>query len=170
MSMNYDYTIVVRRITEDAETYFEARVREFPDLAEYADDPHEAYELAVDALETTEKWFAEHGKSLPAPAVEETEFSGRVTLRVAKSLHRILAEAATLEGVSLNQHIVNALSFGAGVLQGKKSTKATSRFLKGNEEEKGVTIIRGDVQEVRTYEGAWGESFKVTVDSPYLSN
>ncbi|WP_373690690.1 toxin-antitoxin system HicB family antitoxin [Endozoicomonas sp. ISHI1] len=35
-------------------------------------------------------------------------------MRLAKSLHRNLAEGAEQEGVSLNQHIVNILSYSSG--------------------------------------------------------
>lgn len=58
------YTITVRRGVFAGETCFEARVREFPDLAEYADSYAEAYDLIIDAIETTAEIFAERGVKL----------------------------------------------------------------------------------------------------------
>ena len=44
---------------------------------------------------------------MPPPIIAADEFSGRVTLRLAKSLHRMLAQALGKEGVSLNQYLTN---------------------------------------------------------------
>ncbi|UYM17570.1 toxin-antitoxin system HicB family antitoxin [Endozoicomonas euniceicola] len=106
----HSYNITVRRADFDGELFFEARVKELPDVAEYADTFDEAYALAIDTIETTAEVFAEKGKAMPVPYEPADDFSGRVTLRLAKSLHRNLAEGAEQEGVSLNQHINNILS------------------------------------------------------------
>lgn len=58
--------IVVRRLVLDDETLFEARVQGLPDLAEYADTAEEAHALAVDAIDTTARIFAEKGRPMPA--------------------------------------------------------------------------------------------------------
>ena len=52
----------------------------------------------------------EHGKSVPPPIVPMDDYSGRVTLRLPKTLHRALAMAADEEGVSLNSYLVSLLS------------------------------------------------------------
>ena len=49
----YAYNITVRRAMFEGEVCFEARVKELPDLIEYADTADEAYALAVDGIETT---------------------------------------------------------------------------------------------------------------------
>ena len=118
------YGIEVRRRVMDGEALFEARVRELPDLAEYADTFDETYALAVDAIETTARVFAEHGRAMPAPVEPVDDWSGRVTLRVPKSLHRALAEAADVEGCSLNQHIVNVLGYFAGYAHAESAAGA----------------------------------------------
>ena len=107
-------TITVRKGEFDGETCFEASVRELPDVAEYADTADEAYALAVDTIETTQAALAEQGRSMPAPYIPADDFSGRVTLRLPRSLHRTLFEVADAEGVSLNQQIVNVLSYWSG--------------------------------------------------------
>lgn len=118
------YGIEVRRRSIDGEEVFEARVRELPDLAEYADTADEAYALAVDAIATTARVFAERGKAMPAPLQPADEWSGRVTLRVPKSLHRALSEAADVEGCSLNQHIVNVLVYFTGFAHAEHAAEA----------------------------------------------
>jgi hypothetical protein len=79
-----------------------------------APEPIVTYELAVDAVSTTAAVLAEHGKPMPPPLEPVDEWSGRVTLRVPKLLHRALAEAAEAESCSLNQHMVNVLSYFTG--------------------------------------------------------
>lgn len=111
----HDYGITVRRTTEDGEPHFEARVRELPDVIEYADTAQEAYDLAIDTIETTAEALAEQGRDMPLPHPITDDYSGRVTLRVPKTLHRALAMTAEEEGVSLNQHIVTVLGFYIGL-------------------------------------------------------
>ena len=67
-----------------------------PDVRECAESAQEAYALANDTIETAAAMFTD-------------QYSGRVTLRLPKSLHRALANAAEEEGVSLNQHLVTVL-------------------------------------------------------------
>lgn len=104
------YTISIRRGEFDGERCFEACVKELPDLAEYADSYAEAYELAVDAIETTAAFMAERGRQMPAPTASADEYSGRVTLRLPETLHRNLAMKADEEGISLNHLLVSVLS------------------------------------------------------------
>jgi|TARA_B110000196_G_C21123818_1_gene654687 predicted HicB family RNase H-like nuclease len=115
-----EYNIIVRQGTFEGEVCFEARVTELPDVAEYADTYQEAYELAIDTIETTSEMLGEQGKVMPLPYVPETDYSGRVTLRMAKSLHRRVSEISADEGVSVNQLIVTALSYHMGSMVGKR--------------------------------------------------
>ncbi len=112
------YTITVRKGLFDDEECFEARVAELPDVVEYADSFDEAYALAIDTIETTATIFEQQGKSMPEPFVPADDYSGRVTLRLPKSLHRALAKAANSEGVSLNQHLTNVLNYYSGYANG----------------------------------------------------
>jgi len=119
--MNIDphaYTISVRRDSFDGEVLFEARVKELPDVAEYGESVEEAYDLAVDTIETAAAAYTEQGRAFPPPQKPADDFSGRVTLRIPRSLHRALAAAAGDEGVSLNAHLVNVLSYFSGFAAG----------------------------------------------------
>lgn len=125
--MNFDpnaYNITVRRAEIEGEVCFEARVRELPDVAEYADSAEEAYMLAVDTIGTTYEVFVEKGRVMPPPHVPADDFSGRVTLRLSRSLHRALAEEADHEGVSLNQHLVNILGYYSGFAASRQAADA----------------------------------------------
>lgn len=108
------YTITVRKGLFHNEECFEARVSELPDVVEYADSFDEAYALAIDTIETTAAIFEEQGKTMPEPMIPADDYSGRVMLRLPKSLHRALAKAANSEGVSLNQHLTNVLNYYSG--------------------------------------------------------
>ncbi|MCE2459445.1 MAG: toxin-antitoxin system HicB family antitoxin [Pseudomonadales bacterium] len=114
----YAYNITVREIDFDGDSHFEARVKELPDVREYAASAGEAYELAIDTIETAAAMFADEDRSFPSPAVLQDDFSGRVTLRLSRSLHRALAYRAGDEGVSLNQHLVNVLTYDQGFRTG----------------------------------------------------
>jgi predicted HicB family RNase H-like nuclease len=117
-----NYSVTVRKGEFEGEECFEARVREFPDLTEYADSFEEAYALAVDAIETTIILFKEKNKSLPVPMEVADDFSGRVTLRMPKSMHRAYSQWAEDEEVSLNHLIVNCLSHALGAFNHKQET------------------------------------------------
>lgn len=118
----YAYSISVRRGEFDGEICFEARIAELPHVAEYADSYDEAYQLAIDTIETTADMLAEQGRQMPAPKVVDSDYSGRVTLRLPKSLHRALAVQADDEGMSLNSMLVTVLAayrgFGAAMEHG----------------------------------------------------
>ena len=105
----YAYNITVRECEFEGEPLFEARVKELPDIREFAESAQEAYALAIDTIETAAVMFGESGRPFPLPAQPHDQYSGRVTLRLPKSLHRALANAAEEDGVSLNQHLVTAL-------------------------------------------------------------
>ncbi|QKK02911.1 MAG: toxin-antitoxin system HicB family antitoxin [Pseudomonadota bacterium] len=110
----HSYNITIRQIEVDGQELFEARVRELPDVLDFGDTWEEAYELAVDTIQTTAEIMTERGRSMPEPAAVEDDYSGRITLRVPKTLHRRLAEQSGTEGISLNQYLVSLLAFHAG--------------------------------------------------------
>lgn len=119
------YNITIRRDSFDGDVLFEARVKELPDLAEYGETYDEAYSLAVDAIQTAAEAFAEKGRAFPVAIVPADDYSGRVTLRLPRSLHRSLAESAEAEGVSLNQHLVDVLSYYSGFAAARQKDDAT---------------------------------------------
>jgi predicted HicB family RNase H-like nuclease len=108
------YNITIRQIEVDGQELFEARVRELPDVVDFGETWQDAYELALDTIETTAAIMAERGRRMPEPASVEDDYSGRITLRVPKTLHRGLAEQADHEKISLNQYLVSLLAYHVG--------------------------------------------------------
>ena len=109
-----DYNISLRQIGTSDEPLFEARVREFPDAIDYAEDREEAYELVIDTIEASLEVLQDRGKQPPEPVEPIDDYSGRITLRVPKALHCRLAEQAEHESISLNQYLVSLLAYHAG--------------------------------------------------------
>ena len=119
----HEYNVTVRKIRHEGETLFEARVKELPDVCEYSETNAEDYDLAIDTIETAAEMYADAGRTFPPPTVPQDEFSGRVTLRLPKGLHRTLALEAEDEGASLNQHMVSILERHAGAKAGLRGVK-----------------------------------------------
>lgn len=105
-----EYSIEVRKGIFEGEVCFQARVKEIPYLEEYADTFEDAYALVIDSIEQTAALMQSKGKGMPAPLPIDNDYSGRVTLRLPKTLHRYLASCAEYEDVSLNALIVSVLS------------------------------------------------------------
>jgi antitoxin HicB len=77
--------------------------------------PEEALALLRDAMRSWLVVAVEGGDALPDPLPDPPrDYSGRFVLRLPKSLHRLLAERAEAEGVSLNQLALTILALGLG--------------------------------------------------------
>ena len=133
----HSYNVTVRQVVFEGETLFEARVKELPDACDYAESASDAYDLAIDTIETSASIFERDGRAFPPPVRPQDDFSGRVTLRLPKSLHRRLAMEAECEGASLNQHLVNVLSQDAGARAAFKIVAVTRTFHDSSRQDKG---------------------------------
>lgn len=108
------YAIQTRRILENGEPYFKATVAELPHLATYESSPQEAYDVLIEDIEALYLSSVELGHDFPSPQPESTmSHSGRITLRLPKTLHSNLDKQALCEGVSLNLHVVALLTEGS---------------------------------------------------------
>ncbi|NLR09547.1 MULTISPECIES: toxin-antitoxin system HicB family antitoxin [Lactobacillaceae] len=103
--MGLDYSFVITPITEDdGEKYFQLSIPDLPGFKIYENTEEELRKSLDDAKSA---WFLaniEAHESIPEPKREQ-EFSGRVTLRMSKSLHAQLDFQAKREDVSLNAYI-----------------------------------------------------------------
>lgn len=105
-----DYTVLIRRELIDDDMYYVARIKELPDVAEYALTRDEALDLAYETISLSQQMFIEQGLSFPEPSkIAVPDVSGRVTLRLAKQIHADAIEIASLEGINLNQFLSNAI-------------------------------------------------------------
>ena len=89
------------------------RVKELPGCMSQGDTTDEAIEMIHDAMRGWIGVALEDGSTVPEPKPDE-DYSGKFVVRVPRSLHRQLAEAAEREGVSLNQFINVALGMAVG--------------------------------------------------------
>lgn len=105
------YSIIVKIVDVDGESLYRATAVELPDLAEFAETREEVTDLILEAIEGLKSEAKAEGRAFPEPLSEsELEYSGRVTLRLPRTVHRFVAEQADIEGVSLNAYIISALS------------------------------------------------------------
>jgi antitoxin HicB len=98
-----------RLLVPEEDGSYRAEILEFPGCIALGDD---AAEALAELEAVAEDWIdaaMEMGSPIPRP-LEETDYSGRLNLRLPKSLHRKAALAADFDGVSLNQLIVASLS------------------------------------------------------------
>jgi predicted RNase H-like HicB family nuclease len=90
--------------SDEDEAYI-ATCPEFPSLSAFGDTPDEALREGEAVLESFIDIYREDGRPLPEPQT----YSGKLNVRLPKSLHGALAKRAEQEGVSLNTLIVTAL-------------------------------------------------------------
>jgi len=126
--MDLNYTIVINPIDEtDGGRYYQLTIPDLPGFKIYEDT---VADLMANLEAAKSAWFAvnlaEHRPiSEPTPA---NAYSGRVTLRLPKSLHEQLSLMADREGISLNSQINHLLTMNAmQVLMTQVRTLSTSQ-------------------------------------------
>ncbi|SDO17391.1 toxin-antitoxin system HicB family antitoxin [Alkalicoccus daliensis] len=103
------YNIILKAIHDEAGQYYAARVLEFDGCIATGETKEEAYAAVSEVLEGFIEDMLEDGDPIPEP-IGDDQFSGNLRIRMPKSLHRNLSQAAKLEGVSLNQYLIHKLS------------------------------------------------------------
>ncbi|MVX58259.1 toxin-antitoxin system HicB family antitoxin [Streptococcus danieliae] len=111
--LGLDYSVLIDEINDDGEVLFTASIRELPGLIVYGDSLNEVYEeielAKADWIEANLEW----GREIEEPFKDSLEeYSGKVTLRMPKTLHRKVKERSEIEGVSLNQTLVQLINDG----------------------------------------------------------
>lgn len=106
--MSLPYAIEIRPIVEDdGEKYFQLTIPDLPGFKLYGDTQAEVLDELDDAKK---EWFAasiDENHFIAEPK-EVNDYSGRVTVRMPKTLHKKLDKSAKEEGISLNA-IINFL-------------------------------------------------------------
>ncbi|NMA61570.1 MAG: type II toxin-antitoxin system HicB family antitoxin [Firmicutes bacterium] len=111
----FGYSVRLSQLSQEDGGGWIASIVELDGCMADGDTPDEAYEELKEALDFWLEVAREEAKSIPEPTVyEDVQYSGRTMIRMPRNLHRILAEQAALEGVSLNQYMVSLLSYNAG--------------------------------------------------------
>lgn len=104
LSLKYPVLLV-----PEPEGGFTALIPDLPGCVSVGETEEEALRNVEEARQLWLETAYEFGDEIPLPS-SEREYSGRILLRMPRSLHRRLAEEAEAEGVSLNQYIVSLLS------------------------------------------------------------
>jgi antitoxin HicB len=104
--LSIDYPINLKKLCKD---YGGGWLAEHPDLKGCAADGESEVEAIQNLKEVRELWLLTaltRNITIPMPDNEVESFSGKLTLRMPKSLHMTLTSQAKREGVSLNKYIV----------------------------------------------------------------
>lgn len=102
-------------VPEDDGSY-RAEIYEFPGCIAVGDTVAEALSSLEEVAQSWIKSEQARGNRIPEP-LEDNEYSGKLVLRMPRSLHRRAAIAAEYEKVSMNQLIVTAVASYLGGLQ-----------------------------------------------------
>lgn len=129
--LGLNYPVLIDKLYDEGEMLYTASIRELPGLIVYGETLEEAYkeiELAkADWIESNLEW----GREIKEPFENSLEeYSGKITLRLAKTLHRDLKNRSEIEGISLNQTIVQLINDGMNRQTYEQITKEISNMHK----------------------------------------
>ncbi|WP_028560472.1 toxin-antitoxin system HicB family antitoxin [Paenibacillus pinihumi] len=105
--MSLPYTLIIKEIHDESGKYFYGTYAELDGCQSTGDDVAELLENMNEARSGWLEVKLEHGDPIPEP---KDDYSGKILLRIPKSLHQQLAVKADLEGISLNQYMLYKLS------------------------------------------------------------
>ncbi|AST93692.1 pilus assembly protein HicB [Sutcliffiella cohnii] len=105
--MSLDYTVVINKVHEESLSYYYGKIAELDGCHTTADSVEEL----IKDLEEVKRDYIEIKLEFGDPIPEPNEMpSGKIVLRMPKTLHWRLAGEAKQEGVSLNQYMIYKLS------------------------------------------------------------
>ena len=131
------YSFKISPLTEDDGGGFLLEVPDLPGCMTDGDTIEEAIAKAEDAIASWIETAKKIGKTIPEPksSINEEKYSGKLTVRMPKSLHKELVQASENEGISLNQLILYYLGKGIG---------KESSLKRGKEQETPQTFNRSE--------------------------
>ncbi len=106
--LNLQYPVTLYPASEGG---YVAQIKDLPGCLTQGETLDETITNINEARELWIETAYEAGDEIPFPSTDDT-YSGKLLLRMPKSLHRRLAERADRENVSLNQYIVSGLNRG----------------------------------------------------------
>lgn len=105
--MSLPYTLIIKEMNDESGHYFHGAYLELDGCQSHGQSVEELLKNIHDAKLGWLSVKLDHGDRIPEP---QTDFSGKINLRMPKSLHQKLTMEADLEGVSLNQYMIYKLS------------------------------------------------------------
>ena len=121
------YTIEVQKDTSGDVPVWFARVRELPGCATEVDTFEEIGPMIEDAMRLWIEVALDSGMDVPEPR-DATEYSGKFVVRLPRSLHRSVSEAAEKDGVSLNAWVTAQLARAVGREENSVTSLAKSSY------------------------------------------
>ena len=113
-----------RVLVPDSTGGFFAELLEFPGCFAEGETSSEAYEQLEKAAESWIEAALELGQEIPEP-LSSHDYSGKLALRLPKSLHKKATFFAQQDGVSLNQYIICAIAEKIGEARASTNVLAT---------------------------------------------
>ena len=98
-----------RILRKDEDGSYAAEVLEFPGCLASGESAAAANEALEEVMEIWVRSELERGREIPTP-FDVRAYSGRVTLRIAPSVHERAAMWAAMEGTSLNRLLATAIA------------------------------------------------------------
>ena len=102
-----------RIITPAEDGTFSAEILEFPGCYAEGNTPEEAFESLEGAAEDWIEAAMDLGQAIPEPSLTQG-YSGRVALRMPRSIHRQASRYARRDDTSLNQFLLSAIATRVG--------------------------------------------------------
>lgn len=142
----YPFSVKVIQYSDNDYEY-EVNFKDFVDVVGVGDSIEDAIEEAEYNLAAYLKYCQLKNIPIPQPSISKSldEYSGKITVRIPKSLHRDMSEFAELDGMSLNSLAIDAFRSYLNADSLKKVTKNTLEKIEScvdNVTEKTEKIIR----------------------------
>jgi antitoxin HicB len=113
--MQLPYSILLHEVEDEGQKYWIAEVPELPGCKSHGSTVEEAVKNVEEAKKDWISDSLKSGEEVPTPT-ERDRYSGKMLVRMSRSLHRSLALIADAENLSLNQLIVTMLAKEVGRL------------------------------------------------------
>lgn len=117
-----------RVVVPEPDGSYRAHIAEFPGCIASGSTPAEAYASLERVAESWLELTLDKGQPIPDPLDSAEGYSGRIVLRMPKSLHAKAAFAAKNESVSLNQFIVSSVAEMVGAARSHANRVQTIAF------------------------------------------
>jgi len=101
------------RILIPCEGGFSAEILEFPGCFAEGETPNETFEALESAAQSWVTAALEQGQEIPEPSASQG-YSGKIALRLPKSIHRQAARMAERDDTSLNQFLLTSIAARVG--------------------------------------------------------
>lgn len=117
-----------RSVIPDSDGTFRGEIPEFPGCIATGDDPAEALANLEEVARSWLESVLAKGMRVPEPLESDEAFSGKLVVRLPRSLHRKAAHQAARDGVSLNSFIATSVALQVGERAAVKETRPGQRL------------------------------------------